>query len=143
MSLMRRSSTIVAIVLALSLSTWGRKEETLEELKARAQTANVEDRPGVCVRIAEHQLDDLRRILEALNEVEELTKDGPAGVAERIDDVRKRLMGSKELVSADSLTGLPNRRELERRKVAIYGEATVKRSLARLHRLGLPAKRHP
>jgi len=74
-------------------------------------------------RYCEHQLDDLRHILEALNEVEELTKDGPNGVAERIDAVRKRLIGSKELVSADALTGLPNRRELERQiKIRLAGD---------------------
>jgi hypothetical protein len=54
---MGRRATIGAVVLAVSLTLWARKEETLEELKARAESVSVEDRPGICIRIAEHQLD--------------------------------------------------------------------------------------
>ena len=54
---MGKRATIGTAVLAVSLTLWARKDESLEELKARAQTASVEDRPGICIRIAEYQLD--------------------------------------------------------------------------------------
>jgi hypothetical protein len=38
---------------------------------------------------------------------------------------------------SEPLSAVRVRRELERRQVAIYGEVTVKRALARLHRLGV------
>ncbi|PYX95943.1 MAG: hypothetical protein DMG71_07600 [Acidobacteria bacterium] len=53
---MRKQTIIFALLLVTSLAAWSRKEETLEELKARAETANVDERAGVCVRIAERQL---------------------------------------------------------------------------------------
>jgi K+ transporter len=53
---MRKKTIVVALLLVTSLAAWSRKEETLEELTARAETANVDERAGVCVRIAEHQL---------------------------------------------------------------------------------------
>ena len=59
---MRKWATIGAVILAVSLNAWARKEETLEELKARAETASVEDRPGICIRIAEHQLDSADKL---------------------------------------------------------------------------------
>lgn len=65
-------------------------------------------------RYCEHQLEDLRQILDSLAEIEELAKDGPAGLLSRIEEIRKRLLSGKETPSADKLTGLANRRELER-----------------------------
>jgi K+ transporter len=53
---MRKLFIIVALLLATSLAAWSRKEETLEELKARAESANVDEQAGICVRIAEQQL---------------------------------------------------------------------------------------
>jgi polyhydroxyalkanoate synthesis regulator phasin len=53
---MRRQTTIVSILLATSLLAFAYKTETLQELMARADSARVEDRPALCVEVAEHQL---------------------------------------------------------------------------------------
>lgn len=59
---MRKTLVIIAIFLAASLAAWSKKEESLEELKARAETANLDDRAGICVRIAELQLKDADKL---------------------------------------------------------------------------------
>jgi polyhydroxyalkanoate synthesis regulator phasin len=53
---MRRQTTIVPILLATSLLAFAYKTETLQELMARADSARVEDRPALCVEVAERQL---------------------------------------------------------------------------------------
>ena len=52
---MRYWSILVAILLTMA-SSWAKKEETLEQLKTRAESANLEERASVCVEIAERQL---------------------------------------------------------------------------------------
>ena len=53
---MRLQTTIAAVLLATSLLALAYKTETLQELMARAESAKVEDRPALCVEIAERQL---------------------------------------------------------------------------------------
>lgn len=53
---MRLQTTIAAFLLATSLLSLAYKTETLQELMARAESAKVEDRPALCVEIAERQL---------------------------------------------------------------------------------------
>jgi hypothetical protein len=53
---MRPQITIAAVLLATSLLALASKQETLQELMARAESARVEDRPALCVEIAERQL---------------------------------------------------------------------------------------
>jgi len=53
---MRLQTTIAAVLLAISLLAFAYKTETLQELMARAESAKVEDRPALCVEIAERQL---------------------------------------------------------------------------------------
>jgi len=53
---MRPQITIAAVLLATSLLAFAYKTETLQELMARAESARVEDRPALCVEIAERQL---------------------------------------------------------------------------------------
>jgi hypothetical protein len=52
---MRQRMTIAAVLLA-SVLALASKTETLQDLMARAESARVEDRPALCVEIAEHQL---------------------------------------------------------------------------------------
>jgi len=52
---MRTQLTIAAVLLATCLAFAGR-QETLQELMARCESAKVEDRPALCVEIAERQL---------------------------------------------------------------------------------------
>jgi polyhydroxyalkanoate synthesis regulator phasin len=53
---MRPQITFAAILLATSVLAFAYKTETLQELMARADSAKVEDRPALCVEIAERQL---------------------------------------------------------------------------------------
>lgn len=52
---MRRSLTVAVIVLATVLNCVAAKE-TVQQLAARADAARPEDRPGLYIEIAEHQL---------------------------------------------------------------------------------------
>jgi len=54
---MRNWAIVFAILLSSSLSTWARKEESVEELKSRAGTASIDEQASIYVRIAELQLD--------------------------------------------------------------------------------------
>ena len=74
---MAKWALIGAVLLAVSLSVSARKEETLEELKAHAETASVDDRPGICIRIAEHQLDIADKLF-----LEGKAEEGHAALAE-------------------------------------------------------------
>jgi soluble cytochrome b562 len=53
---MRLQTTLAAALLATSFLAVAYKTETLQELIARAESARVEDRPALCVEIAERQL---------------------------------------------------------------------------------------
>ncbi len=53
---MRVQTTITAFLLVTSFLALAYKTETLQELMARAESARVEDRPALCVEIAERQL---------------------------------------------------------------------------------------
>jgi hypothetical protein len=53
---MRNLVILIAIVLTSCLAAWPKNEESLDQLKARAETNNLEERTGVCVRIAEEQV---------------------------------------------------------------------------------------
>jgi soluble cytochrome b562 len=53
---MRPQTTLVAVLLTMSLLALAFKSETLQELMARADSAKVEDRPALCIEIAERQL---------------------------------------------------------------------------------------
>ncbi len=53
---MRFQIAMVAVLLAAALAAFGSKPETLQELIARAESARVEDRPGLYVEIAGRQL---------------------------------------------------------------------------------------
>jgi len=54
-SIMRFQITI-AVLLAASFAAFAYKQETLQELIARAEAARAEDRPGLYIEIAERQL---------------------------------------------------------------------------------------
>jgi hypothetical protein len=56
MIVMRLPITIAAVLLATSFLALAYKTETLQELIAREQSARVEDRPALCLEIAERQL---------------------------------------------------------------------------------------
>ena len=48
---------VLTIVLATSFAAFARKEETLEQLIARAESARLEDRPALYVEIAQRQVE--------------------------------------------------------------------------------------
>jgi len=51
-----RPFAVTMLLLALASAHGVAKDETVEELKARVESARVEDRPELCIRIAQHQL---------------------------------------------------------------------------------------
>jgi hypothetical protein len=53
---MRFWPTVLTVLLATSLAAFAYKEETLQELIARAEAAHVEDRPALYIEIAWRQL---------------------------------------------------------------------------------------
>lgn len=56
MSAMRFRITLVTVFVAISALTSAAKQETLQELKARAEAAPLGDRPAVYIEVAEWQL---------------------------------------------------------------------------------------
>jgi soluble cytochrome b562 len=54
---MRNCVVIIAVLLAASLAALAGKEETLEQLKARAESARPEERPGLYTEIARRQVE--------------------------------------------------------------------------------------
>lgn len=72
-----RTVFLIALLVA-SFATWALKDETLEELMARADRANIEDRPALCIEVAQRQLKsadelyragDTNKAKAAINEV--------------------------------------------------------------------------
>jgi diguanylate cyclase (GGDEF)-like protein len=57
---------------------------------------------------------DLERILEILSRMEEVAEDKKELLEPLVEEIRKRLMAGRETPVVDALTGLVNRRELER-----------------------------
>ncbi len=55
MTAMRRL-TLILFLLALASTYGAAKEETVDQLKARVESARPEDRSELCIRIAQHQL---------------------------------------------------------------------------------------
>src|ERR1700676_1025690 len=62
---MRFHTTIAAVLWVASLLAVAYKTETLQELMARAESARVEDRPALCVEIAERQLKSVDELYSA------------------------------------------------------------------------------
>jgi hypothetical protein len=54
MTAMRFALTLFLLALAASYGT--ARDETVDELKARVESAHLDDRPELCIRIAQHQL---------------------------------------------------------------------------------------
>ena len=62
---MRNWIMVLTILLATSFAVFARKEETLEQLIARAESARVEDRPRLYVEIAERQVESADQLYTA------------------------------------------------------------------------------
>jgi phage-related tail protein len=60
-AMLRLGSALLLVVLVASLS-FGRKEEPIADLKARVQSASPEQRVGLCVEIAQRQLNDTDKL---------------------------------------------------------------------------------
>jgi diguanylate cyclase (GGDEF)-like protein len=91
----------------------GHTEAELEE--ARQSLENIlAGYADQAYRYCEQRTEDLHAILQALTQIEALAQDGPAGIGPHIAEIRKRLLTGRDAASTDPLTGLANRRELER-----------------------------
>ena len=53
---MRTWATVVSILIVVAAPALAHKEESLQELKGRAESARLEDRPSLCIEIAKRQL---------------------------------------------------------------------------------------
>jgi hypothetical protein len=53
------------LLAAVAPSLLGREESTIAELKARLPDTNIQDRPPLCIRISERQLDAAGRLYQA------------------------------------------------------------------------------
>jgi hypothetical protein len=53
---MRRLTMLVFLIVSTLVVYATAKDETVDELKARFESARTEDRPGLAIRIAQHQL---------------------------------------------------------------------------------------
>ena len=53
---MRTWATVVSILIVAAAPALAHKEESLQELKGRAESARLEDRPSLCIEIAKRQL---------------------------------------------------------------------------------------
>jgi hypothetical protein len=62
---MYKRELILTILLAASIAAHARKEESLEQLIARAESARVEDRPTLYVEIAHRQLEAADQLFAA------------------------------------------------------------------------------
>ena len=51
-----RRLTISIFLIAVNLTLCAAKDETVDELKARFESARLEDRPELAIRVAQHQL---------------------------------------------------------------------------------------
>lgn len=53
---MRRCSTVTLLLLATSLLTWAAKDENLQQLRSRADSAKGDERTALCIEVAEREL---------------------------------------------------------------------------------------
>ena len=61
----RTSAAALALLLLMPRALHSFDEQTLEELKERVANASVVDRPPLCIRVAERQLDAANRFYDA------------------------------------------------------------------------------
>jgi hypothetical protein len=59
---MRRTAAMLALLVVSSLAVFAGKEETVQELIARAETAKPDDRPALYVEVAQRQLEASDRL---------------------------------------------------------------------------------
>jgi hypothetical protein len=62
---MRNWVIVLAILLAVSFAAFARKEESLEQLIARADSARLEDRPALYVEIAQREVETADQLYNA------------------------------------------------------------------------------
>lgn len=65
-------------------------------------------------RYCELRSEEREEVLAILSQIEEIAGENTAAIASLTEEIRKRLIPQQELVTVDALTGLVNRRELER-----------------------------
>src|SRR5204862_8194949 len=59
--IMRSSMVLLTLLAGISVATYGSKEETLEQLIARAPSARAEDQPHLSLEIARKELEAAER----------------------------------------------------------------------------------
>jgi hypothetical protein len=64
---MRNRILIVGMLVAVSLAGFARQEESVDDLKARVESARPEDRPALCIEIAQRQVEAAAKLYAADN----------------------------------------------------------------------------
>lgn len=90
-------------------STSATVAETRESLENTLESYAQQARP-----FCELRTEDRISMLNTLSQMEEIAKEQAIEMEPLIEDMRKRLMAWQQLTTVDALTGLANRRELER-----------------------------
>src|SRR6058998_4073146 len=63
--IMRSSMVVLTLLAGISVATYGSKQETLEQLIARAPSARAEDQPHLYIEIARKELEAAERSYKA------------------------------------------------------------------------------
>jgi hypothetical protein len=97
------TSILLVSIALISAGAHGRTEPTVEELKARVSSANVGDKPKICVEIAEKQLDAADKLYTA-------------------DDIEKARLSLTDVVSYSELArdySIQSRKHQKQTEIAI------------------------
>jgi hypothetical protein len=109
---MRNSVIMLTILLATSMAGFARKDESLEQLIARAESARLEDRPAICTEIAQRQVesagqlytagkvDEARAAVEDVVKYSDKASDAAARTGKKLKDTEIAL---RKMAAADRL----------------------------------------
>jgi hypothetical protein len=132
---MRNWILLSLLVLASSLLAFGRKEETVEELKARLDSAKGGERVELCLKIAERQLDAADKLYTA-GKVDEAKAD-VQDVVTYAEQARDAATGSgKKLKNAEiSVRKMANKMRDMKRSLNFEDQAPVQEAIDHLERV--------
>ncbi len=89
---MRRLTILVFLIVSTLVVYATAKDETVDELKARFESARPEDRPGLAIRIAQHQLRNADKLYGEGNiEQGRVAVDDIVSYSEKARDAKKHL----------------------------------------------------
>ncbi|MGA8616961.1 MAG: hypothetical protein WB660_00360 [Candidatus Sulfotelmatobacter sp.] len=126
---------LLLAVLALPVALSGRDEPTIEELKGRLAETSIKDRPPLCIRISERQLDAADRFYVAGDSVK--AKDALADVVAFAEQARDYAIQSHKHEKPTEIAIRKEIRKLESLKHTVSHEdqEQVQTAIERLERI--------